>query len=251
MDNRSVRIAAVLASVAAVVSVVALLVTTYLSAKPQEVMTPEQTSVEGTPEPAGALRSPATSTAPVQGPAHDDEVAYVPDERTKAAILEVTVRFLTEWKRPGTPDERRERIRPYATEWLTSRLAETDPANLPVATMTGQPELVTATPYAAATRTRFDNGLAVRCNLVLDTTGWRVAEVLPDTGVPSPSASPAPTTTSTNAPQSATADGPSPDVTAPGWQAGQPLGTPARPPASVAPHTPAPTSRSTPRSEAP
>ena len=115
MDNRSVRIAAVLASVAAVVSVVALLVTTYLSAKPQEVMTPEQTSVEGTPEPAGALRSPATSTAPVQGPAHDDEVAYVPDERTKAAILEVTVRYLTVWTRPGTPDERRERIRPYAT----------------------------------------------------------------------------------------------------------------------------------------
>jgi hypothetical protein len=192
MDNRSVRIAAVLASVAAVVSVVALLVTTYLSAKPSDVATPPRTSVAGTPEPAGAVPTAPTPTAPGRGPAHDDEVAYVPDEHVEAAILDVTVRFLTEWKRPGSPDERRQRIRPYATEWLATRLADTDPANLPVANVTGKPELVAATPYAAATRTRFDNGLVVRCNLVLDTAGWRVAEVLPDTSDPSPK-SPAPT----------------------------------------------------------
>lgn len=260
MDNRSVRIAAVVASVAAVVSVAALLVTTYLTTKPSEVVATPQTSVDGTPAPAGPVTAAPTSTAPGPGPAHDDEVEYVPDARTKAAIRDVTVRFLTEWKRPGSPDERRQRIRPYATEWLTSRLADVDPAALPTASLAGQPELVAATPYAAATRTRFDNGLVVRCNLVLDTTGWRVAEVLPDSS-PSPGASSPPTTSAPGSeapdpetPGPGTSDPASPDpATVPSdRQASQPHGTATSPPAHALPGSPAPTSPGpTPRGEAP
>jgi hypothetical protein len=185
MDNRSVRITAVTVAVAAVVAVVALLVTTYRDATGAETTATEETPPPrgGTPAPAGPV-TPEPSTT--QGTGHDDDREYVPDATTKAAIADVTERFIAEWKRPGTAAERTKRIRPYATEWLTSRLADVDPAELPTSRVVGKPRVVAATPYAAGTTTRFSDGLEVRCNLVLDTTGWRVAEVLPDTDTPQP-----------------------------------------------------------------
>jgi hypothetical protein len=182
----------VVAAVAAVVAVAALLVTTYRNASSagdaQTTAAEGSSSFDGTPAPAGA-DTPAPTPTP-QAPAHDDEVDYHPDARTRAAIADVTVRFLQEWKRPGTPEERTERILPYATEWLTTRLADVDPAELPTSAISGRPRLVAATAYAAGTTTRFDDGLQVRCNLVLDTAGWRVAEVLPLTETPSPEPTP-------------------------------------------------------------
>ena len=185
MDHRSVRIAAVVAAVAAVVAVAALLVTTYRNASNPESVATEETSapVDGTPAPAGPT-TPVPTTAPPTG--HDDEAVYAPDAKTKAAIKDVSVRFLNEWKRPGSAKEREQRLRPYATEWLAKRLANVDPAELPTSHIAGPPEIVAATPYAAGTSTRFSDDLHIRCNLVLDTTGWRVAEVLPDTESPQP-----------------------------------------------------------------
>ena len=209
MDNRSVRIAAVLAAVAAVVAVAVLLVTTYRSADGSEPTTRETTApVEGTPAPAGPV-TPGPSDTEEGGPADDASPGYVPDARTKAALADVTMRFLEEWRRPGTAKERERRIRPYATAWLTTRLANVDPAELPTSRIVGKPAIVAATPYAAGTSTRFRDGLRIRCNLVLDPTGWRVAEVLPDTDTPQPTpprrtagqssrTSPAPDTTTPN-----------------------------------------------------
>jgi hypothetical protein len=183
-----VRIAAVTAAVTAVLAVVALLFTTYRNAAGEGGATAGQSSsgrVAGTPAPAGPT-TPGPSSSPT-APADDAEAAYEPDAKTRAAIRDVTVRFLAEWKRPGSPEDRTKRIGPYATEWLTERLADVDPADLPTSHVTGSPTIVAATPYAAGTTTRFDDGLRVRCNLVLDTTGWRVAEVLPDTDHNQPS----------------------------------------------------------------
>ncbi|MEQ7126924.1 hypothetical protein ABN034_20610 [Actinopolymorpha sp. B11F2] len=189
MDNRSVRITAVTVAVAAVVAVVALLVTTYRDAAGSQTSATEETPppAGGTPAPAGPV-SPDPTTS--RGTGHDDDRAYVPDAKTKAALADVTERFLAEWKRPGTPTERTKRIRPYATEWLTSRLADVDPAELPTSRVDERPRVVAATPYSAGTTTTFTDGLEVRCNLVLDTTGWRVAEVLPDTDTPQPTPKP-------------------------------------------------------------
>jgi hypothetical protein len=195
IESRMVRIAAVTAAVVAVLAVIALLVTTYRNATGPESATSrdEQPPVNGTPAPAGPT-TPGRSASPT-APGDDAEVAYVPDAKTKAAIRDVTVRFLDEWKRPGSAKQRTERIGPYATEWLTERLADVDPADLPTSHVSGSPAIVAATPYAAGTTTRFDDGLRVRCNLVLDTTGWRVADILPDSDSRSPSPTPSPTRT--------------------------------------------------------
>ncbi|WP_020574964.1 hypothetical protein [Actinopolymorpha alba] len=195
MDNRYVRIAAVTAAVLAVFAVAALLVTTYRNASNAQSADPQATStpVDGTPAPAGPT-TPAPTTASPGSTGHDEE-QYVPDAKTKAALADVTVRFLNEWKRSGSTEEREQRLRPYATEWLASRLANVDPAELPTARIDGRPQIVAATPYAAGTSTRLSDGLQIRCNLVLDTTGWRVAEVLPDTDASTPTP-PAPTSAS-------------------------------------------------------
>jgi hypothetical protein len=185
IESRTVRIAAVTAAVAAVLAVIALLVTTYRNATGDDVARQGTSGpVAGTPAPAGP-DTPSPSTAPTP-PADDAAAAYEPDAKTKAAIRDVTVRFLDEWKRPGTAKTRTKRIGPYATEWLTKRLADVDPADLPTSHIIGTPTIVAASPYAAGTVTRFDDGLRIRCNLVLDTSGWRVAEVLPDTEGPPP-----------------------------------------------------------------
>lgn len=195
MDNRNARIAAVIAAVVAVLSVVALMVSTYLGGDSRTPAAAEPTAttgdVDGPPVPAGPEVPTPTPTAPDEGSDHADD-PYTPDAKTKATLIRVSTRFLDEWKRPGTPEERTTRLRPYATEWLTTRLARIDPADLPTASVKGKPAIVAATPYAAATSTLFDDGIRIRCNLVLDTTGWRVSEVLPDsdTPVPSPTAKP-------------------------------------------------------------
>ncbi|SDR97522.1 hypothetical protein [Actinopolymorpha singaporensis] len=194
MDNRNARIAAVIAAVVAVLSVVALMASTYLGSDrdtPAAEPTATTGDVDGPPAPAGPEIPTPTPTVPEEGSDHSDD-PYTPDARTKATLVRISTRFLAEWKRPGTPAERTARLRPYATEWLTTRLARIDPADLPTASVKGKPAIVAATPYAAATSTPFDDGIRIRCNLVLDTTGWRVSEVLPDsdTPVPSPTASP-------------------------------------------------------------
>ncbi len=194
MDNRNARIAAVIAAVVAVLSVAALMVSTYLGGDrdtPAAEPTATTGEVDGPPAPAGPEVSTPTPTVPDEGSDHADD-PYTPNAATKATLLRISTHFLAEWKRPGTPAERTSRLRPYATEWLTTRLARIDPADLPTASVKGKPAIVAATPYAAATSTLFDDGIRIRCNLVLDTTGWRVSEVLPDsdTPVPSPTATP-------------------------------------------------------------
>ncbi|HEY8456255.1 MAG TPA: hypothetical protein VIL34_11710 [Actinopolymorphaceae bacterium] len=186
MDNRGVRIVAVTVAIIAVLAVAALLVTTYRNASSTPVTSTESPSAPpATPEPVHPT-SPTPSSPVADG--HDHEPVYEPDAQAATAIRSVTVKFLNEWKRPGTPEERTKRIRPYATAWLAERLGDVDPAELPRSRIVGSPQIVAATPYAAGTTTRFSDGLRVRCNLVLDTSGWRVAEVLPDTdGPPSPS----------------------------------------------------------------
>ena len=192
MDNRNARIAAVAAAVVAVLAVVALMVNTYRNTGAANAPPPEATStpIDGTPAPAGPITPTGEASSPPEEGSDHQEAPYDPDAKTEAALVDVTVRFIAEWKRPGTPAQRAARLRPYATEWLSSQVSKVDPAELPTAAVDGQPAIVSATPYAASTTTPFDDGLRIRCNLVLDTTGWRVSEVLPEPTT----ASPTPTT---------------------------------------------------------
>ncbi|HEY6739009.1 MAG TPA: hypothetical protein VI076_09175 [Actinopolymorphaceae bacterium] len=190
MENRSAKLAAVAAALVAVVAVVALVFTTYDGDDtPTAEPSPTPTRVEGTPAPAGPVTSastPATAAAEPTDEGGDHEPA-TPDPEAQAAILETTTRFLAAWKKPGTPAERTKAIGPYATQRLTTQLADVDPANLPTGALQGKPTIETANAFAAATIAEFDGGPRVRCNLVLDPTGWRVAQILPVTTTASPS----------------------------------------------------------------
>jgi hypothetical protein len=194
MDNRNVRLTAVLAAVVAVLAVVALVVTTYLnSASSANVSagleTPTPGAVDGEPAPAGPVQ-PSPTEEELHG--DDDHADYTPDPRSVRAIRDVTVRFLKAWSTPGKAAARRALIAPYATPGLTEQLTLSDDQQVVTGKPVTVPQVIAATAYSAATHTKWSSGELLRCNLVLDTDGWKVTEVFPEEA-PSPTATPAPT----------------------------------------------------------
>ncbi|GAB3404945.1 hypothetical protein [Flindersiella endophytica] len=211
MDNRSTRLTAVIAAVVAVLAVGALIATTYLNIGAHQAATGSDATsnpVDGTPAPGDPLDSSPTASASPSDPTGDghDTDQYVPDAKTAGEIRSVSKRFVEAWKTPGTAAERTQAIGPLATEYLTRLLATVDPLDLPTeAKVVGQPKITAATPYAAGTDVKLSNGWTIRVNLVLDTTGWRVNEILPpdqDAGPAQPGkkTSPSPTTEPGGAP---------------------------------------------------
>lgn len=196
MDNRRAKLTAVLAAVVAVVAVVALIATTYMNIGGNEGATADDgpVDVQGELAPGGPLETP-TPTDPT-GDGHDVET-QTPDAATEKAIQDVTARFIDAWKQPGTAKERAKAISPVATEYLTRLLSRVDPRELPTkAKLVGKPKVTAFVPYAAGVEIRLSTGERLRVNLVLDTNGWRVSELLPPDQTPSPT----PTETSTPTP---------------------------------------------------
>lgn len=192
MDNRNVRLTAVLAAVVAVLAVVALVVTTYLNNTTSAnlsagVETPTSEAVDGEPAPAGPVEPSVSPTDELEG--DDDHADYSPDPRSVRAINDVTVRFLKAWSTPGKAAARRALIAPYATPGLTEQLTLSDDQVVFTGKAVGAPQIVAATAYSAGTHTKWSDGQLLRCNLVLDTDGWKVSEILP---VESTTASPTP-----------------------------------------------------------
>jgi hypothetical protein len=192
MDNRRAKLTAVFAAVAAVVAVVALIATTYMNIGGAGDATAgdRPANVQGELAPGGPLETGEPNDP--TGDGHDVEAA-TPDATTEQAIQDVTVRFIDAWKTPGTPQQRSKAIGPVATEYLTGLLARVDPRELPTnATVVGDPKLTAFVPYAAGVEVRLSTGERLRVNLVLDTSGWRVSELLPpepavpDTPPPTP-----------------------------------------------------------------
>jgi hypothetical protein len=199
MDNRSTRLTAVIAAVVAVLAVGALIATTYLNIGAHEAATSTGATsnpVDGTPAPGDPLEpsgSASPSPSDPTGDGHDVEERYTPDAATAAEIRSVSRRFVDAWKTPGSPTERTQALTPLATEYLTRLLARVDPLDLPTsAKVVGQPKIAAATPYAAGTEVKLSNGWTLRVNLLLDTTGWRVSEILPPDQA-APDAEPTPT----------------------------------------------------------
>jgi hypothetical protein len=210
MDNRNVRLTAVLAAVVAVLAVVALIVTTYLNSASSAnlsagVETPAAGPVDGEPAPAGPVQPSPTAEEELEG--DDDHADYTPDPRSVSAIKDVTVRFLKAWATPGKAVARRALIAPYATPGLTEQLTLSDDQQVLPGKPATVPQVIAATAYSAATHTKWSDGQLLRCNLVLDTDGWKVTEVFPEEA-PSPSATPVPTGTG-----AATATAPAPGGT--------------------------------------
>lgn len=206
MDNQSTRLTAVIAAVVAVLAVGALIATTYLNIGAHQAATSSDATsnpVDGTPAPGDPLDASPTASASPADPTDDghDTDQYVPDAKTAGEIQSVSKRFVEAWKTPGTAAERTQAIGPLATEYLTRLLAQVDPLDLPTdAKIVGQPKIAAATPYAAGTDVKLSNGWTVRVNLVLDTTGWRVNEILPPDQGAGPE-QPGPTATSKQTPK--------------------------------------------------
>jgi hypothetical protein len=204
MDNRSTRLTAVIAAVVAVLAVGALIATTYLNIGAHDAATSSDATsnpVDGTPAPGDPLDPSPSGSASPSDPTDDghDTDQYVPDAKTAAEIRSVSKLFVEAWKTPGTATERTQSIGPLATEYLTRLLARVDPLDLPTdAKIVGAPKITAATPYAAGTEVKLSNGWTIRVNLLLDTTGWRVNEILPpdqDAGPEQPGKTASPTQT--------------------------------------------------------
>lgn len=191
MDNRRAKLTAVFAAVVAVIAVVALIATTYMNIGGGNDVTADDTpvSVDGERAPGGPLET-STPTNPTDD-GHDIETE-TPDAATTKAIQDVTVRFVDAWKQPGTAKERTKALQPLATAYLTRLLARVDPRELPTkAKVVGKPEVDAFVSYAAGVEVRLSTGERLRVNLVLDTSGWRVSELLPSDQA-TPGATPAP-----------------------------------------------------------
>lgn len=217
MDNRSTRLTAVIAAVVAVLAVGALIATTYLNIGAHSAATSSDATsnpVDGTPAPGDPLDATPSASASPTDPTDDghDVEQYEPDAKTAGEIRSVAKRFVDAWKTPGSATERTQTIGPLATEYLTRLLARVDPLDLPTAAkVVGQPKITAATPYAAGTEVKLSNGWTVRVNLVLDTTGWRVSEILPpEQGEPGAESDKSKQPTTTTSPKPTTPPGGAP-----------------------------------------
>lgn len=202
MDNRRAKLTAVIAAVVAVVAVIALIATTYMNlgaGQPDVTADPGPVNVEGELAPGEPLEAGEDSDDPT-GDGHDVQVEEA-DPATERAIQDVTVRFIDAWKTPGTPEERAAALSPLATEYLTRLMARVDPRELPSkAEVLDEPKLIAFVSYAAGVEVRLTTGERLRVNLVLDTSGWRVSELLP-AGPATPTPTPKPTPTPTPTPK--------------------------------------------------
>lgn len=195
MDNRRAKLTAVFAAVVAVLAVAALIATTYMNVGGGADTTADDqpANVQGELAPGGPLETDAPNDP--TGDGHDIET-QTPDPGTEQAIQDLTVRFIDAWKEPGTPEQRTKAIGPLATEYLTGLLARVDPRELPTkAEVVGDPKLTAFVSYAAGVDVRLSTGERLRVNLVLDTSGWRVSEILPPEPAGNEPPSPTPTPT--------------------------------------------------------
>lgn len=200
MNERGARIIALAAAIAAVAAVIVLLVTTYggddattVAARPSTPPVGERPAPAGPPEPSGGPSTGPTrayegNDATLPEDAHDPPL----DKQARKDVRVATAKFLEAWLTPGTPGQRTRGIGPYATTELTRLLAMTARANVPDAKVKGAPDIVDSSPYTASTVAALTDGERLRCNLILDTSGWRVSEILPDnrdTQTPGPTSS--------------------------------------------------------------
>lgn len=216
MDERNIKVTAVIGAIIAVIAVGFLLVTTYTGDDEDAVAVTEPTPAEGPPVPGNP--DPASedpSEAPGAGAGHDDESPADPtaDPETSAVLIEVTTDFFAAWLRPGELEERQKAVEPYATPAFVDLMALTDPNPLPKGPIRGEPEVSGLQSYVASTYVELAGGVNYRVNLVLEPDGWRVNELLADEDSPAfAEQSPPQSAPDTAAPDTAAPDTEAPDT---------------------------------------
>lgn len=183
MDERSIKVTAVIGAIIAVVAVGFLLITTYAGEDDAVAVLDEPTPAEGPPVPNNPDpgQSEDEDGVPGAGAGHDDgPIDPSADPETSAALTETTTDFFTAWLRPGKLEERQEAVRPYATPGFVDLMPLTDPNPLPKGPLRAPPEVQGLQAYAGATNVELEGGVNYRVNLVLEPEGWRVNELLAD-----------------------------------------------------------------------
>ncbi|MGI9062439.1 MAG: hypothetical protein ACR2FQ_01260 [Pseudonocardiaceae bacterium] len=150
-----------LGAVVAVVALVALVAALPANRDPAVAAQPTGASQEANPFDPTSRHSAAARSAP----------------RAPAAALAVAdswVRAFLTVPDGITAQQWTEQLRPYSTDEAVAALLTVDPANVPVAQVTGDPRTVT-TRIGAARVDVPTSAAVVRVNLVTTSTGWRVA----------------------------------------------------------------------------
>lgn len=221
MDERNIKLTAVIGAVIAVVAVAFLLITTYGGGDDAVAVLDDPTPAEGPPMPnnPGPDADETDEGAPGAGAGHDNTpIDPSADPETSAALTETTMDFFAAWLSPGKLEERQAAVRPYATPGFVELMALTDPNPLPKGPLRRDPEVRGLQAYAGATYVELKGGINYRVNLVLEPEGWRVNELLADEESPAfVKKTPSPTAENTETPDDtgAGADDARPDETDP------------------------------------
>lgn len=188
MDERNVKLTAVVGAIIAVVAVGFLLITTYGGQDDATTVLGEPTPAEGSPVPNNPDpgQTDGEDGAPGAGAGHDDDSPIDPadDPETSAALAETTTDFFAAWLRPGKLEQRQQAVGPYATPGFVELMPLTDPNPLPKGPLRKPPEVRGLQTYAGATYVELAGGVNYRVNLVLEPEGWRVNELLADEDSP-------------------------------------------------------------------
>lgn len=214
MDERNIKLTAVIGAIIAVVAVGFLLITTYGGEDSTVAVLDEPTPAEGRPVPGNPdpTQGEAEDGVPGAGAGHDDgpiDPSAAPE--TNAALIETTTDFFRAWLQPGKPGERQEAVGPYTTPGFVELMPLTDPNPLPKGPLRGPPEVQGLQSYAGSTYVELEGGVHYRVNLVLEPEGWRVNELLADEESPAFVKQTPPTDA---APETEAEPEPAPDTTA-------------------------------------
>lgn len=177
MNERNIKIAAVIAAGVAVIAVLVLVFTTY-SGRDEDPQVADGTSFDGVdPPPDGSGVEPPPSPSPTDADGAHDEGATLDPQQTKT-VLDTATGFMTKWLEPGDVKKRQAAMRPYATDAFIQNLKLTDTAQLPTGTIQGTPKVADSTTYTAAVEITLSGGERYRCDLLLEPRGWRVSKLV-------------------------------------------------------------------------
>lgn len=186
MDERNIKITAVVGAVLAVIAVGFLLVTTYGSDDDTQTALEEEEPVDGERAPSDPVPGAEDDdVVPEAGAGHDDFPAdAVDDPEIERELTEQTVAFFETWLTDADLEDRQDALEPHATPAFIEQMELTDPQPLPDGPIVGEPEVVALQAYAGATEVRLEGGVNYRANLIYEPEGWLVNELIPDEDSP-------------------------------------------------------------------
>lgn len=163
-----------------VVAVLAVVIVVVLQQRPNSTgneAPPPTASPTQTAQPASVSPSPSPSESTSEG----TDASEASAQPTAGPIIDASTRFVTGWLDPN-PQTRLVVLNAVATQSLTGKLADVDPAKINKSKPSGSPVVAESSDFAAVVDQSLSDGTAIRLYLVAEPTsqlGWLVDVVAP------------------------------------------------------------------------